>query len=888
MSESNQVRIDITSTFSGKGVEEARRAQEGLRKSTEITAAQTRQMASAADAQKLSIRGAADEVEKLDDELTGFLTTADKAFRAQRMLDQGADLLNRSLGAGLLTQKQHDDMLGKLAAKYGPIASGTEKASQAATKFTGEQRKVNESLRVMTLNLARGNEGEATGNLATLATRMYGIAPAAVAAAAGIGVTAAAVALLVAHAERGDRALNSVQTLLIARGGTTDRSELGALMEQVRSLPGMSREAAQQTLAALASVPALAGPMFRDLSLLVADFAAATGKQAPQAAQELAKAFEGPTAGAAALDRQLNFLTGSQLLQIQSLERQGRVMEAQKVLYDALQERTAGLAQKGMTELEKATDGVEKAWERLKKSWSDSAPIRTARSALAELLTIASALPNATDGYVRLLKDLGLSRDPTLGDLPLATDPVPKGPSFDQRMAAQNADLDARIKRALGAGAGHQGAFGQARELRDKAGLLREGMNAAMVRGDTEAFKELQRALGAVNEELARMGRDPKIAEMHNRIAELKGPVSEVDKVTRDLAQSREKLTKAQIDARLAAAKEIDGLVQLQKETKAYIAVVEQREAAEKEYAEYRAGLDKSFLGAHAGNRQSLARGELGLIADPVARAKAQAALERNERDEAIRAIGYDPKQRDELLRQSNDLYVQRMAQLAEDLKPQWRKMLEGWQDNNRLMRDSYDSFVGSVVSAGEQIAIQFGRTGRISGTAMLQAFQDEISKSVYRKYFAPSVAAFGDFAAERIIGAFSGNSFGGADVGGVGAAPFHTGRGPGEFGSPRTVHPAYFERAPRFHSGIGPGELPAIIRQDESVLTPGQMRALGQRTPNVTIQLINQSSVPVEATQSGPPQFDGEGFVVGVVLRDMSRGGPIREAVKRATGPVD
>jgi hypothetical protein len=37
------------------------------------------------------------------------------------------------------------------------------------------------------------------------------------------------------------------------------------------------------------------------------------------------------------------------------------------------------------------------------------------------------------------------------------------------------------------------------------------------------------------------------------------------------------------------------------------------------------------------------------------------------------------------------------------------------------------------------------------------------------------------------------------------------------------------FALLPRFHSGIGPGERPAVIRNDEGVFTPGQMRALGR-----------------------------------------------------------
>lgn len=86
----------------------------------------------------------------------------------------------------------------------------------------------------------------------------------------------------------------------------------------------------------------------------------------------------------------------------------------------------------------------------------------------------------------------------------------------------------------------------------------------------------------------------------------------------------------------------------------------------------------------------------------------------------------------------------------------------------------------------------------------------------------APGLTASGG-----IAGAVGATSVGGAPL--VGALGFHSGAGPGDSATfTRYVHPAYFDDAPRFHSGIGPGEQAAIIRKDESVLTPGQMKAMG------------------------------------------------------------
>lgn len=55
--------------------------------------------------------------------------------------------------------------------------------------------------------------------------------------------------------------------------------------------------------------------------------------------------------------------------------------------------------------------------------------------------------------------------------------------------------------------------------------------------------------------------------------------------------------------------------------------------------------------------------------------------------------------------------------------------------------------------------------------------------------------------------------------------ATLHSGGLPGEAKSYRLVPSSAFFGAPRYHSGIGPGEVAAVLRQDEGVFTPGQMR---------------------------------------------------------------
>jgi hypothetical protein len=83
-----------------------------------------------------------------------------------------------------------------------------------------------------------------------------------------------------------------------------------------------------------------------------------------------------------------------------------------------------------------------------------------------------------------------------------------------------------------------------------------------------------------------------------------------------------------------------------------------------------------------------------------------------------------------------------------------------------------------------------------------------------------------------------------------VGPTVNHTGYGPGDAPGPtRYVHPAHFNDAPRFHSGIGPGERAAIIRTDESVLTPGQMKAVGSAGGSISAPVY----ITIDATGADP-----------------------------------
>jgi hypothetical protein len=110
-----------------------------------------------------------------------------------------------------------------------------------------------------------------------------------------------------------------------------------------------------------------------------------------------------------------------------------------------------------------------------------------------------------------------------------------------------------------------------------------------------------------------------------------------------------------------------------------------------------------------------------------------------------------------------------------------------------------------------------------------------------------------------------------------------------------RNIHPAYFEDAPRYHAGRLPGRLPwdssfegpAIIRHDEGVFTPAQMRALGGRANAAPItvrhQVINNAPGLDIATEEEP---DGRGGMTHrTIINRMVAGGLRSEEGRSALG---
>lgn len=208
-------------------------------------------------------------------------------------------------------------------------------------------------------------------------------------------VAAAAIGGFIALAVSADRRIRELSDTSIrfnATGRAIDTTGVDALISRLNELPGVTRSVAGEVVSAFAGVRQIGPDILQPLSLLVADFAKATGTEAPDAAKRLADAFKDPVAGAKALDDQLNILTADQTLAIQKMVEQNDVAGAQAILLEALTGKVQGLAKQGMTPLAQSADDLSNAWDRMKRSLTDPKGFTEANTYLAQIINKVAAL----------------------------------------------------------------------------------------------------------------------------------------------------------------------------------------------------------------------------------------------------------------------------------------------------------------------------------------------------------------------------------------------------------------------------------------------------------------------------------------------------------------
>jgi len=216
----------------------------------------------------------------------------------------------------------------------------------------------------------------------------------------------------------------------------------------------------------------------------------------------------------------------------------------------------------------------------------------------------------------------------------------------------------------------------------------------------------------------------------------------------------------------------------------------------------------------------------------------------------------------------------QKIKDAGIDLKGSSQKwfddLSDAFVDWTKDFGNTLNEMVWGAETSFDEIAKSFGKmiTKMIIKKQMIEPMAEAVGGMDWGSVGSSIIGAFGGGGGDGGGGA-SGSGGGGAS----GAIKVHDGGIVGMGGSPVSVPPGAFAGAPKLHNGIASDEYPAILQRGEGVFTQDQMKALGGRSsqPSVEVNITNESGEPMEAREEGR-QMRGDKMILNVVLDAANR----------------
>jgi phage-related minor tail protein len=160
-----------------------------------------------------------------------------------------------------------------------------------------------------------------------------------------MGGAAAAVGALGLAFYEGSQQSKAFADAIVLSGNFAGQTEgkINALTQSVSANSNISRASAREFAQALISTGQIGPELFDKAAVAAARFGEATGQTAAEVAKDFASMSQGAAKWAIEHNRSLNFLSAAQIQSIKEFEDQGRAIDAQRVIYDALNGRLKGL-----------------------------------------------------------------------------------------------------------------------------------------------------------------------------------------------------------------------------------------------------------------------------------------------------------------------------------------------------------------------------------------------------------------------------------------------------------------------------------------------------------------------------------------------------------------
>lgn len=339
----------------------------------------------------------------------------DPARISVREFAAGAGESAALLKAGAISADEHRREIARLTTQYGAgVAAAAGYGTAVKTvgerfRFTSTEAAIFQSGIVNTVqSLASGVPVATTFSTQLLQTgpaftRLLAGAGPVVGLIGGLAVAFGTAAVAAQSYLSGQRDLTVALRTQGDSSGYT-RAQLEALASATSAAGRISTSTAREVAGAVARAGNIQGEVFTRLVGSVEDYAVLIGKTVPEAASDLARAIADPEKGVRQLDDALNLLDATQRRNIISLARQGQVQEAQKLILDAVNDRSKNLANDGLTFLERKYRDVSTAAANFFNTLGKAAAgERTTAEQLARLnASIANPVGLSQDGLANL------------------------------------------------------------------------------------------------------------------------------------------------------------------------------------------------------------------------------------------------------------------------------------------------------------------------------------------------------------------------------------------------------------------------------------------------------------------------------------------------------
>lgn len=707
---------------------------------------------------------------------------------------------NASLGSFSTTAKVSASTLGVHS------KSATE-AAHAMEGFSFETVGAKRELLVLAHELSQGNFSRFGGSLLVLGERT-GAASLLFSAMglAVLGVTAVIggfLALVAIGAHEQSEFNKSLQLTGNFAGVTA--SSFSAAAQNIAQSSGQSIGHSRELLAELVKTGRFGPEAIESVGKAAADVARLTGQTSEQTVQQFVGMTDGVAKWAGESNRQYHFLSVEQYAHISRLEEQGKAEQAM-VLATQLLDNQLHLHRENLGTIERAwhlvTDSIGGAIEAIKSVGRETTNRDLIKDTLDQLMAEKKLLQLAQDRGLpstatewrqrkieALTKAYGDLWDKEIGAQKAATAQADKGAQdqrgiealkflksqseqFDKRSAMQR-ELD-KFNNAFADLDGTGQAYSEERKQSIRAGIRKKYQKAEL--SDAKALAEAHFALDR-EVALARAQVAQQAVAMQERANEQlyhTGQINLVEYYNRKAGFERQSLDAQQ----QALAEEIVAL-ELEDKKLGKEADHIKNQAKQLDLARKIAELQGKSALVNGGQeaaapiafqlgrelRDSSAKVNAELILDDQVRAQTQlqieVALQREKIDQQLKGSA----RYQEIVDQFDQYVVLRQARLTEQLKPEYQRQLELFQDLQRYMRQAQEEFMKGFIDNGRSAFEQWVTTGKLSSQQLVSFIQQQFAKLVYDKYLAGAVGNIGEFIWKAVTG--SGGGSGGTGGGG-------------------------------------------------------------------------------------------------------------------------